>query len=87
MGDDDDAVAAAAAKALGTLGEPRAIPRLVDALERAAARGQTALIKPIQSALAQLSNEPLQRDINGWRAWWRAKENELTQPVKAGAGK
>jgi HEAT repeat protein len=87
LGDQDEAVAAAAVKALGALGEPRAIPRLVDALERAAARGQVTMVKPIQAALAQLSNDPLQRDVNGWRAWWRAKEGELTQPPKPGSGR
>lgn len=84
MADDDETVAAAAAKALGTLQEPRAIPRLIDALDPASANGRPALVKAIQTALLQLAKDAKPRDVRAWRAWWQAHEAELTQPVRTG---
>jgi HEAT repeat protein len=82
MTDTDETVATAAAKALGALGEPRAIPRLVDAMENAAAIGRPALVKAIQNTLAQLSKDAKPRDARAWRAWWSEHEAEFTQPLR-----
>jgi len=72
--DEDDTVAESAAKALGTLGEVRGIPRLVEALGLAAQAGRPALVEALNKSLAQLSGNDEKRDISQWRAWWRAHE-------------
>ncbi len=67
-----------AAKALRVLAEPRAIPILIDALERNASRGDLAALRATQSALRELSGQTRDRTPEEWRTWWReAGEREL----------
>lgn len=78
LGDADPAVAESAAKGLRTLSEPRAIPILIDALERNATRGDLAALRATQAALRALSGQALDRTPEEWRSWWRETgEREL----------
>jgi len=69
--DPDPSVAESAANALRALAEPRAIPILIDALERSAARGNVAALRSTQAALRELSGQKLDRTPEEWRRWWR----------------
>jgi hypothetical protein len=71
LSDTDPAVSESAAKGLLTLAEPRAIPFLIDALERNSARGDVAALRTTQQALRGLSGEKQDRSCEEWRAWWR----------------
>lgn len=71
LSDADPAVSESAAKGLLTLAEPRAIPFLIDALERNSARGDLAALRTTQEALRGLSGEKQDRGPEEWRAWWR----------------
>ena len=82
LGDPDETVAVTAATAIGTLGEPRAIPRLADALDAAAAAGRPALVQAIQKSLARLAQDNRPRDARGWRDWWRVHEADFAQPTR-----
>jgi len=73
LADPDTAVAQSAANALRTLGEPRAIPILIDALERSASRGDVAALRATQATLHELSGQTLDRTAEEWRSWWREK--------------
>ena len=78
LGDADPAVAESAAKGLRALAEPRAIPLLIDALERNASRGDLAALRATQAALRGLSGEAKDRTPEEWRRWWRETgEREL----------
>ncbi len=78
LGDADSAVVESAAKALRVLAEPRAIPILIDALERNAGRGDLAALRATQAALRELSGQQRDRTPEEWRSWWReAGEREL----------
>jgi HEAT repeat protein len=81
LNDEDISVAAAAAEALGVLGEPRAIPKLVDALAASSAAGKPMVVDAIQDALARLSRDNTRRDVNQWRAWWREHEAGFAKPL------
>jgi HEAT repeat protein len=83
MTDVDETVASSAAQALGELDEPRAIPRLIDAMEASAAQGRPGLLKAIQTSLAKLSRDTKPRDVRGWRAWWNEHEAQLAKPPAA----
>lgn len=83
LADEDESVAEAAAKALGALGEGRAIPKLVDGLAAASAAGRPVVVAAIQGALAALSGDGTRRDVSQWRAWWREHEGDFTKaPAK-----
>lgn len=71
LSDTDPAVSESAAKGLLALAEPRAIPFLIDALERNSARGDVAALRTTQEALRGLSGEKRDRSCEEWRAWWR----------------
>jgi len=68
--DTDPAVSESAAKGLLTLAEPRAIPFLIDALERNSARGDLSALRTTQEALHGLSGEKQDRSPEEWRRWW-----------------
>ena len=70
LADADPAVAESAAKGLASLAEPRAIPMLIDALERNAGRGDIAAVRATQETLRTLSGQKLDRTAQEWRRWW-----------------
>jgi hypothetical protein len=69
--DPDPAVVTSACAALATLAEPRAIPVLIQALERRAASGDLKGVRAAQEALRSLSG--VERDLGPaeWASWWR----------------
>jgi HEAT repeat protein len=71
LGDADPAVCESAAKGLSELAEPRAIPFLIDALERNSARGDVSALRATQASLRALSGEKRDRSAEEWRRWWR----------------
>ena len=73
LGDADPAVVDAAAEGLAELGDERAIPVLIDVLERSGKAGQTELFGTAQRALLRLSGQPEKPSIAAWREWWAAR--------------
>jgi hypothetical protein len=69
-GDSDATVAESAAQALEQVGDPRAIPILIRALEQAVSQGRPKAVTSIQSALKKLSGEKRDRDAEEWWLWW-----------------
>lgn len=81
LADPDATVAGAAATALGDLADPRAIPKLVDGLERAGAAGRPIVVEALQASLARLAGDPVRRDPAAWRVWWRENGDRVAPPV------
>jgi hypothetical protein len=73
LGDTDPAVMDAAAEGLVELGDERAIPVLIDVLERSSKAGQLARFGAAQRALLRLSGQPEKPSIAAWREWWAAR--------------
>lgn len=75
LSDGDPAVVESAANALRELSEPRAVPLLIDALERSLAAGALAPARAAQESLRGLTGQ--KRDLlpQEWRRWW-AEEGE-----------
>jgi hypothetical protein len=69
-GDPDATVAESAAQGLERVGDPRAIPILIRALEQAVRQGQPKAVTTIQSALKKLSGQSRDRDAEEWWRWW-----------------
>ncbi|MBL8861475.1 MAG: HEAT repeat domain-containing protein [Planctomycetes bacterium] len=67
--DPDRTVAASAAEGLALLGEQRAIPRLAAEMERAAGRGEPAVVSAIERALRTLAGDGKRRSAAEWRAY------------------
>jgi hypothetical protein len=70
LGDADATVAQSAAAALEKVGDPRAIPILIRALDDAVRRGEPKSARAIDSALRKLSGETHVRSAEEWSAWW-----------------
>ena len=81
LDDLDTSVGESAARGIAALGEPRAIPKLTDALARAAQAGHVSVVAAIEAALASLSGEKRRLEPDGWRRWWKEHESELTKPL------
>lgn len=77
--DEDPAVAQAASEGLIALGDERAIPVLIDVLERAARSGDYPRFQGAQRALVRLSRAGEQPSVAAWRAWWSKREAETRQ--------
>jgi len=75
--DSDPAVADAAARGLTTLGDARAIPALINSLERTAQAGNLRVFKATQTALRALSAGQVQPDVAAWRKWWDEHRVEI----------
>lgn len=75
LADADASVVESAANALRELAEPRAVPLLIDALERSLAAGQLGAARAAQETLRALTGQ--KRDLlpQEWRRWW-ADEGE-----------
>lgn len=73
--DADPAVVEAAARALAELGDPRALPSLVDALERLQHEAQRLkTVQAVQIALEKLSGQRGTKKPSEWRSWLRERE-------------
>ena len=83
LADPDPAVATCAAEGLAALEDPMAVPALIGALERAVGEGDLRLLRAAQGALAAVSGDRLQRDLEGWRQWWRDHGGQIR--ARAGA--
>jgi HEAT repeat protein len=71
LSDTDATVAQSAASALENVGDPRAIPVLIRALEDAVRRGEPKSAHAIDAALRKLSGESRVRSAEEWSAWWQ----------------
>lgn len=71
LGDEDAAVAAAAAAGLGRLGDRRAVPALINHLERCDRRADVNGFQAAGRALRRLTGASGPRFPEEWRAWWR----------------
>lgn len=72
--DEDPAVAQAATEGLIALGDERAIPVLIDVLDRSARSGDYTRFQGAQRALVALSRAGEQPSVAAWRAWWAKRE-------------
>ena len=77
--DPDPTVVATALEALGALGEPRAVPAVIDALARAGAAGDPGAARAAQAALERLTGERGERDPAAWRRVWDRRGAELVR--------
>lgn len=69
--------ASAACYALGALGDKKAIPHLVEALEHKETQSSAC------QALAKLTGQQLHYDIAKWKQWWKKeKPNKRIQPTR-----
>lgn len=70
LADPDLAVAQKAAEGFGVLGEPRAIPWLIDGLTPLERKGAAAAVKAGRKSLEVLSGEQRDRTLPEWQEWW-----------------
>ena len=70
LADPDLAVAQKAAEGFGVLGEPRAIPWLIDGLIPLERKGAAAAVKAGRKSLEALSGERRDRSLAEWQEWW-----------------
>jgi hypothetical protein len=84
--DSDPAVGEAACVGLVDIGDPRAVPALIDQLE-ALARGAGGLapLRATQAALTALTGAAVPLDPRSWRVWWSVNGAELLGRVRSGA--
>lgn len=75
--DSDAAVVEAAAQGLVKLGDTRAVPRLIDLLERTSRQGNLRAFQAAQGALVALTRETEKTSVEEWRRWW-SRENAST---------
>ncbi|HKJ24191.1 MAG TPA: HEAT repeat domain-containing protein [Myxococcota bacterium] len=68
--DADPSVAEYAARGLGALGDPQAVPALIAGLRRARGEGEVRLVQACGAALESLTGAH-SGDLAGWEAWWR----------------
>ncbi|MDP6538466.1 MAG: HEAT repeat domain-containing protein [Planctomycetota bacterium] len=82
--DPDPAVGEAACAGLVELGDPRAVPALIDQLE-ALARDATGLgpLRATHAALRGLTGAEVPLDPRSWRAWWSVNGGELRGRVRS----
>jgi len=72
LSDDESMVAQTAVRGLRALGDPEAIPALINYLERSARAQDARALKLTVGALGALSGgQALGIDGRAWRAWWR----------------
>jgi HEAT repeat protein len=77
LADRDPAVAEAAAAGLAELGDPLAVPLLLEALGPAAERGDLRIVRACQGALMAVTGEAAERDLEGWTRWWYENRDQL----------
>jgi hypothetical protein len=81
LSDADPAVVASACIGLAELSEPRAIPAIIDALERAGASGELKVVRAAQDALRALSGVDRDQEPAEWSSWWRNRPRAATAPA------
>ncbi len=81
LSDSDPAVIASACIGLSELSEPRAIPALVDALERAGASGELKVVRAAQDALRALSGVDRDQEPAQWASWWTSRPRSANAPA------
>lgn len=72
--DPDPLVAEASAEGLIALGDERAVPVLIDVLERSSKSGDLARFRASQRALVALTRQSEKTSIAEWRRWWAARK-------------
>jgi hypothetical protein len=77
LSDSDPAVADAAARGLSVLGDARAIPALIDALERTGSAGNLRVFAACEKSLKTLSGAGGQASVSAWREWWTDHKREI----------
>lgn len=71
LADPDPAVGGAACEGLVAVGDPRAVPALIDHLEALGrGRGGLGALRATQAALVALTGASVPLDPSSWRAWW-----------------
>ncbi len=80
LADKDPAVTEAAAAGLATLGDPLAVPALLEVLGPAVERGDLRLVRSCQAALIAVTGERTEHDLAGWTSWWYAHRDQLARP-------
>jgi len=79
LSDVDPAVGREAAQALLTLGDPAAVPALLNYLERTVRDADPRSEEAAQAALQGLTGTEEKRDPRGWRDLWRERRPELLE--------
>lgn len=82
--DPDPAVIESACRGLADLGERRAIPSLIQCLERAAQTGDLKGLRGAQDALRRLSGIERDLDPGGWSRWWQSERAPEREPTTSG---
>jgi HEAT repeat protein len=67
----------AAAEGLTRLGDPLAVPALIQSLSAAADRGDLPSVQALQKTLRALTGEQGEGGLEGWRRWWFEHRDEL----------
>ena len=80
LSDEDPAVAREGAQALGVLGDPAAVPALLNYIERAERAADVRGFQAAQDTLKGLTGTRTSRDPRGWRDFWRDHRTELLDP-------
>jgi HEAT repeat protein len=81
LADPDPAVAREAALALQELGDPAAVPALLNYLERSVRAGDPRSEQAAQEALQALTGDEGTRDPRAWRDFWREHRGDLLEPT------
>jgi hypothetical protein len=79
LADADPAVAREAAQALAGLGDPAAVPALLNYLERSVRAGDPRSEQTAQEALQELTGDEGTRDPRAWRDFWREHRGGLLE--------
>jgi len=77
LSDPDPAVSEAAAVGLARLGDPLAVPALIERLALAVEQGDLRAVRACQGALRTVTQDPRERDLEGWQRWWYEHRDEI----------
>lgn len=84
LGDEDATVALECGRRLAALGDLRAVPALINALERARLHADARSAKALQLCLEQLTGHTGSVEPRAWRDWWR-EHGVRSLPASGGA--
>lgn len=72
LADDDSKVVQTACAALGSTRDPRAVPAVINLLEKLEREGRNVgTARAAQACLCALTAESREREVAEWRSWWR----------------